>query len=45
MLERHVNRHFKSSNNNKEDDNLIGKLVTRKGKKIRFRKQPFTGKF
>jgi len=41
MLERHVNQHFKSTNN--KIDN--GKLIRKKGKKLRLRKQPFTGKF
>lgn len=44
MLERHVNQHFKSSNS-KEDDGANGKLIRRKGKKLRLRKQPFTGWF
>lgn len=44
MLERHVNQHFKSTNN-KEDDGINGKLIRRKGKKLRLRRQPFTGKF
>lgn len=44
MLERHVNQHFKSSNN-KEEEGLNGKLIRRKGKKLRLRRQPFTGKF
>jgi len=44
MLERHVNQHFKSSGN-KDDEGLNGKLIRRKGKKLRLRRQPFTGKF
>jgi len=44
MLERHVNQHFKSSNN-REDEGMNGKLIRRKGKKLRLRRQPFTGKF
>jgi len=44
MLERHVNQHFKCTNN-KIDDGIKGKLIKRKGKKLRLRKQPFTGKF
>lgn len=44
MLERHVNQHFKSSNN-REDEGVNGKLIRRKGKKLRLRRQPFTGKF
>lgn len=43
MLERHVNQHFKSTN--KEDEGTNGKLIRRKGKKLRLRKQPFTGEF
>lgn len=44
MLERHVNQHFKLTTN-KEDDGTNGKLIRRKGKKLRLRRQPFTGKF
>lgn len=44
MLERHVNQHFKLTTN-KEDDGMNGKLIRRKGKKLRLRRQPFTGKF
>lgn len=44
MLERHVNQHFKSTGN-KEDEGTNGKLIRRKGKKLRLRRQPFTGMF
>lgn len=44
MLQRHVNQHFKSTNN-KDYDGLNGKLIRRKGKKLRLRRQPFTGIF
>ncbi|XP_060856322.1 uncharacterized protein LOC132934063 isoform X1 [Metopolophium dirhodum] len=43
MLERHVNQHFKSSSN-REDEGLNGKLIRRKGKKLRLRRQPFTAR-
>lgn len=43
MLERHVNQHFKPTN--KDDEGVNGKLIRRKGKKLRLRRQPFTGKF
>lgn len=44
MLERHVNQHFKSTSN-KDDEGINGKLIRRKGKKLRLRRQPFTGIF
>lgn len=44
MLERHVNQHFKPTSN-KEDEGMSGKLIRRKGKKLRLRRQPFTGKY
>lgn len=40
MLERHVNHHFKS-----REEDINGKFIRRKGKKLRLRRQPFTGKF
>ncbi|XP_050438277.1 uncharacterized protein LOC126844265 isoform X2 [Adelges cooleyi] len=44
MLERHVNQHFKVSNN-KEDEGISGsKLIRRKGKKLRLRRQPFSAR-
>lgn len=43
MLERHVNQHFKCTNN-KIDEGIKGKLIKRKGKKLRLRKQPFTAR-
>ncbi|VVC28834.1 Zinc finger C2H2-type [Cinara cedri] len=39
MLERHVNHHFKS-----REDDINGKFIRRKGKKLRLRKQPFTAR-
>lgn len=45
MLERHVNQHFKASSNKEDEGGINGKLIRRKGKKLRLRRQPFTGKF
>ncbi|XP_050528682.1 uncharacterized protein LOC126898551 [Daktulosphaira vitifoliae] len=42
MLERHVNQHFKVSNKEEEGNN--GKLIRRKGKKLRLRRQPFSAR-